>query len=349
MSNDRICQKDLAEQLKLSQATVSRALANSPLLAEETKKKVRDAAAKIGYVPDPVLASLNAYVHSKRPISRGSVIAWLGRLPAASITARVNEWETTVFQAAETRALQLGYRLEYFWMNDPSISLLALDRVLWSRGIAGLIIGSQNRPHSRIHFNMNRWCAVTVSKTLYSPRIDQVSADHSQEIRYCYRKLLSCGYRRIGLVLSHFYDEKSYTNWRGGYLIEQSRLRESARIPVLICMEEDADSHKVWLKKYTPDCLITAFEGTDKRFKVIKKLGYRVPRDLGVAFLNLRTSPIAETYSGVEEPNEEIGFRAIDLLVSRVRNNQPGVPACRMAHLLEGSWKEGKTVRHRYQ
>lgn len=44
--------KDIAAALGVSHVTVSRALNDSPLVTEETKKRLRDAAASMGYIPD---------------------------------------------------------------------------------------------------------------------------------------------------------------------------------------------------------------------------------------------------------------------------------------------------------
>jgi len=44
--------KDIAAELGISHATVSRALNDSPLIGEQTKKRVRMAASRMGYIPD---------------------------------------------------------------------------------------------------------------------------------------------------------------------------------------------------------------------------------------------------------------------------------------------------------
>lgn len=44
--------KDIAAALGVSHVTVSRALNDSPLVTDETKKRLREAAAKMGYIPD---------------------------------------------------------------------------------------------------------------------------------------------------------------------------------------------------------------------------------------------------------------------------------------------------------
>ncbi len=43
--------KDIAREAKVSHSTVSRALNNNPLIPEETAKRIRKVAVKMGYLP----------------------------------------------------------------------------------------------------------------------------------------------------------------------------------------------------------------------------------------------------------------------------------------------------------
>ena len=50
--------KDIARELKLSPATVSRALNDYPEVGRETRERVREAAARLGYAPNPIARRL---------------------------------------------------------------------------------------------------------------------------------------------------------------------------------------------------------------------------------------------------------------------------------------------------
>ena len=52
-----VTQKQLAEQLGVSPSTISRALANDPRITDETRERVRDAAARQGYRPNRLATS----------------------------------------------------------------------------------------------------------------------------------------------------------------------------------------------------------------------------------------------------------------------------------------------------
>lgn len=57
-NTNKITIYDIAQALGLSASTVSRALQNNPLINEETRTKVQDAAANMGYVPNWIASSL---------------------------------------------------------------------------------------------------------------------------------------------------------------------------------------------------------------------------------------------------------------------------------------------------
>ena len=57
----RVTVYDIAEKLGVSHSTVSMALRNHPAISGKRRKQVIQAAAKMGYSPDPHLSALAAY------------------------------------------------------------------------------------------------------------------------------------------------------------------------------------------------------------------------------------------------------------------------------------------------
>lgn len=345
----RITQKELAERLHLSQATVSRALSKSPLLPAGTVRKVWEEAEKVGYRPDPALASLNAYLHARRPISQGSLIAWLGRYPAARM-ADPAAWVARVFQAAKSRGEELGYKVDYFWMGDPKVPSRRLQQILETRGVQGVVLDTQTRSHGHLRFSVDRCSVVAIGRTLHFPKVDQISPDHFCALVTCYRKLLRMGYRRIGLAVSRSFNERSMGHWHAAYLLEQVRKKAFPAIPILTSAEEDKASLGKWLARWKPDCIITAIEephsGKPNRADCLRELEVDVPGEIGLAIINnIAESEEMPPFSGIIEPLREIGEAALNVLVSRIRHNLRGVPEARTVSLIEGKWHDGRTVR----
>ena len=60
MNKSSIRLSDIAEKLKVSTVTISKALRSHPDISEETKKKVIETAEKMGYTPNFMARNLSA-------------------------------------------------------------------------------------------------------------------------------------------------------------------------------------------------------------------------------------------------------------------------------------------------
>ena len=94
MKQRRVSLKDLADQLGVSIATVSRALRNSHEVGAEMRAKVQDLAKKMNYRPNPFAQSLR----SEAPRVIGVIVPNL-----------VTHFYAAVLDGIEDYASQLGY------------------------------------------------------------------------------------------------------------------------------------------------------------------------------------------------------------------------------------------------
>ena len=69
--------RDVALAAGCHYSTVSLALRDHPRIPSETKSRIREAAKRLGYRPDPALAALSAYRTIKHPARGQTVVAWL--------------------------------------------------------------------------------------------------------------------------------------------------------------------------------------------------------------------------------------------------------------------------------
>lgn len=91
MGKRRTSLKDLAEQLGVSIATVSRALRNSHEVGEEMKQKVQDLAKRLNYRPNPFAQSLR----SEAPRMIGVVVPNLVTHYYAAVLSGIEDYATT--------------------------------------------------------------------------------------------------------------------------------------------------------------------------------------------------------------------------------------------------------------
>lgn len=135
----RVSFADIARVARVDKSTVSLALSGHPRIPEATRARVRAVAERLGYVPDPALASLAAQRWQGRRDHKGVVLAFV------CDDLRAAEPELRAYLAGVRRQAQLlGYGVEVFSLADyPSAG--ALLRVVAQRNLRGMVIGQSRR------------------------------------------------------------------------------------------------------------------------------------------------------------------------------------------------------------
>lgn len=339
-ASERLTQRELARKLGVSQATVSRSLAGHPRQADATCVRVRQEAEQAGYRPDPVLASLNAYRRTRRPISQGQALAWFGDLPL-----KQSVYENTLVQMAQSRAERLGYRLEHFLASEPGFTPDRFEKIFSARGIAGVIFGPRQQPHARIELPIDRFSAVALGRSIQWPPVDLVSTDHFQTMQLCCQELRALGYRRIGFALNQRYHERVAGLWSGAFLTQQLRQPKTHSIPPLLDDLRQTGPFARWFERWKPDAIVTMGRSIGC-VPALQKLGVKIPQEVGVALLVVLPGERGYAhFAGVNEPLEALARFAVDVLIGRIRHNETGIPEDRRIHLLPGTWKMGSTVK----
>lgn len=169
--------REIAELVGVSESTVSRALNNSPLISEKTRKQILEAARKLHY-----------------RVSRVDMIGVI----EPKIT---NPLYAEVISAIETRIYEAGYGMllcesEYELSRERD----QLDFLLRHSSMQGIImipIDPQSE-HIRQLISQNTPCVFLGSETI--PGADQVNVDASMGAYIVTRYLLELGHKRIGLL-----------------------------------------------------------------------------------------------------------------------------------------------------
>jgi LacI family transcriptional regulator len=330
--------RDIALKAGCHYSTVSLALRNHPRIPAETKDRIRAIARELGYRTDAMLAALCAYREMKRPPTEKGVIAWLTnhRTEKGWASSACNR---DYFQGASARAAERGYRLEQFWLAAPDMDENRMSKILWTRGIQGVLLPPQERIRG-INLDWKIFSAVTFGYTLNHPRLHLVSNLEYRTMGTLFSELARRGYERVGLVNLRNQDERVDHNWLAAYLVEQSRLCAGQAIPPLILESWDDQEFLDWFEKFRPDAIVTKLPDV---LNSLKRARYRCPEDIGVAFHSLDEN--SSGLSGMKKNSFQIGVMAVDLLVDMLHRNERGVPTLAYLLMVEGSWCEGRTVR----
>ena len=95
--------------------TVSLALRGHAKISEATKEKVREAAKKVGYVPNPHISALGAHIRSAKQKALTASLAYLchKELRSEDILRKVTpSFEEEFFLGSARRARSLGFALQ---------------------------------------------------------------------------------------------------------------------------------------------------------------------------------------------------------------------------------------------
>ncbi len=335
----RATQKDVARLANVSQTSVSLAFRNDPSLPKATRTRILKAAAKVGYRPDPMLSSLIAYRQANRPTHYRSTLAWVHM---RSDTSKDSDHHL-YYVGAKERAEKLGYNLDTFLVGPQGMAEKKLSSVLVARNVRGLLIAPLPATHGCLCLDWKQFSAVTFGYTLESPILNLVSNHHYRSMLLLLRELRSRGYRRIGLALPGKHDERIDCNYSAAFLVEQSKMPKSDKIPPCLPTNFEREAFVSWYRRHHPDALITV--GYRPVDKWLTELGVRVPRDLGIAHISPRAGK--RKFSGVVENATMIGAIAVNLLSGMLIRNERGVPLHPQRVLLESQWVEGDTLRAR--
>ncbi len=347
---------DIAKQAGVHTTTVSLALRNHPSLPLSTRTRLQTIANRLGYQPDPTLRALIDY----------RTRTWARK--TTETLAYVTHWDTRwgwknapahadFFSGASSKASQLGYQLEHFWLGEPNLSQKRLNDILCARGIVGLVIASHRRQVDlRLHFDWPRLSAVKIDFLPHEPALPIITNDQRAIIQLAVRRAIAAGYRRIGFVMDRSWDHSVDLAWSAGFLAEQQRQEPDERIPMLSFPTILPDEQRVtdnerwvprvdfekWLEQHSPEVIISKGSFVQTR---LKELGISIPNDL--AFVDLFLERLDGKTAGVRQNHTRVGELAVEVLTSQLQQHRYGLPEIPTCTLVEGTWSDGESMPDR--
>ncbi len=330
----------IAKVACVSHVTVSLALRNHPRVSESTRQRIRALADKMGYRPNALVSALMSHVGSNRRVVDQEVVAFLtgGPTPDWAMT-RPNVRQN--YLGAQTRAEQLGFRLETFWMGPGGENAPATAKILRTRSVRGVIVAPLPVPHAaNIALDWPHLAATTIGYSFEQVPLHRAASQDVNGMILVYEKLRQLGYRRIGLATSVEDMMRVKYYWLSGLLTGQE-LFGGERVPhVTYEVKTEKDRFHAWYRKHRPDVIVGV---TRDNYFWLKEAGIRIPQDVGYAQLNL-LDDLTDKVSGIWQQSFEIGAAAMDLLVTQLHNNEYGSPITPTCTLIDSRWMGGTTA-----
>lgn len=166
----RVSIRQIAEASGFSRSTVSLALRDDPRILPETRAAIRAAAQELGYVPDPLLSAWAQERWQVPGNHGGHVLAIVHQTPPAVVDhhrhlqpPRVPERQ---IQGIRREAQRRGYRTELFNLADYPNGR-ALGRVLYQRGIRGILLAPLYVPMLEPEIEWGRFSVVSLNAGYY--------------------------------------------------------------------------------------------------------------------------------------------------------------------------------------
>jgi len=352
----RITMTDVARRAGVHCTTVSLALRNHPRLPVATRKRLRALAEEMGYRPDPVLQALNHYRGRLNPRHRIATLAYLTDLDPRC-GQKPSGPHSEYFAGAESRASDVGYRIEHFWLGEPGLTPNRLSATLRTRSITGVIIASHRAElETPLKINWSKFCAVKIDFSPREPAVYNVSSDRYAAIGRSMRRVRAAGYHRIGFAMHRRWDNDAGLAWSSGFLAAQQLIPREDLVPIFLFPDSLAhstndqhdylaprDAFEKWMRRFQPEALISTADFVKPH---LDAMGVAIPRDL--AFVDISLRDIDHKIAGVRQNSRRIGEVAVEILTGQLQQHALGVPKLPTTTLVDGTWYEGESLPERH-
>lgn len=337
-------QIEIAKRVGCSHATVSRALAGSPLISKATREKVQLVATELGYQKNAVVSNLMTLLRTARKTEYRATIGYLTSFHREEITGVGPNYEE-YYLGAKKRAKALGYHLDVIWRSKPGLTRARCHQILRTRDIRSCIVAPRERPLGHLSMNWSEFACVSLGHSMPLPHIDTAVGDTFYNVNLALRAARRLGYKRIGLLLTarqhgYFPEAAAAVTLHNESCIQADRVAPFLKLadsdPVGDC------AARAWIVHCRPDAIFCAGHGADE---LLAGMGLRVPRDLALADLSIPR--VTKSRAGIFERTADIAASAVDLVVQHLHNNEIGPPEVARSVRVEGLWIDGPTMPKR--
>ena len=311
----QITQSDIAKRLNVTRITVSKALRDHPDISVEMKKKVLDAAERLGYTPNLVALNLS----SRKTFTLGLVIPDLENSFFAYATDSIidssNENKYNVFVTV-SRENQLSEELN-------------INRLIGMRVDGLLVCVSQQTKDARIfnHIEKLKIPLVFFDRPYEGLNFPSVTFDDCNGALNALNKIIENGYKEI----AHFSGYSNVSIGRKRCLGYKSALKKkNIEIKSEWIIEggfEIKDGYNSFMKLYNskklPEIIFTVNDRVALGvYKAAAEKGLKIPQDIGIAGFGFKDTAqsFTPTLSIINQDPRKIGSKAAELLIEMINN-----------------------------
>ncbi|MEX0331704.1 MAG: LacI family DNA-binding transcriptional regulator [Puniceicoccaceae bacterium] len=337
-------QKEIAERLKLSRTTVSRCFTNHPKINPETRARVFELAAELGYSYTPP-----RNINSERPKEADSVTVLVGRPSNAGENL---ETARRILAGISSRLANDKLNLKVYYLDPAEFELAPRARRIVpgmrNAEVMGfiLIYPFKEETVSNLSSKFPTVCALDDYENV---DVDCVDVDQTRGINRLVDGLVELGHRDIAFISWKYAVPTTWVERRFGAFVEalyrhHLPFREDRIINVhrqgQIEPDEVASRVLQLIKQGVTGIVCAADHQAYPLIKSLQEAGIRVPEDVSITgFDGEEPPPGLPQLTTIHTPFRDIGVSSVVSLLRRV-----GLPSAPRRHILvSGRPTEGGT------
>lgn len=314
-----ITMKDIARELGISIATVSRALSDSPMISKKTREKVQKYAEEHNFRPN-ILASQLRMAHPPHIKIIGVIVPEILHYYFASIYAGIEE-----------EAARRGYLCVVAKSNEDYEREVSICKRFFDTRVCGIIVSQTKNTTEYSHFQ--RFINAKIPIVFYDRICTGIDASRVVIDDYngafnATNTLIETGCRKIAFYGTQPNLQISQNRYNG-----YADALQQAKIDVDPALVFDCDNAEraeqiteQVINENHPDAFICVNDlAAIATINVIKRMGLRIPEDISlIGFTNSTiTQHINPALTVVDQKGMEIGRNAADILISQVEGDLP--------------------------
>lgn len=306
--------KDIAERLRVSKVSVSKALRGHPDISAETAKKIKKVAREMGYYPNYMARNLS----SRKSNTIGVIVPKIA-----------HHFFATVIEGIYDAAFQHNYEIILTVSQENTERELRHVNSLLSMRVDGLILSLSQQTKDYAIFQTIKKLGVPLTFMDRVPRLDGfntvVGDDHGGAFAAT-QQALTIGYRKIAHLAGYQHTNIGAERYRG--FADAMKLYGIHVNPDWIVYGgfDETDGFKGFKTLYEtgklPEVVFAVtFPVALGVYRAVQELGLKIPDDVdlisfGSSGLNEFLSP---PMSHVEQPTYELGRRAFEVTLENVQ------------------------------
>lgn len=325
--------KDVAKQANVAPSTVSRVIADSSRISEDTKQKVRNAMKQLGYHPN-----LNARSLASQSTQLIGLV-----MPSSSDVVFQNPFFPTVLQGISEGAHEKKYALHMTTGKSEKETLEGVVNMVQGKRVDGMILLNSKVEDNIITYLKERdFPFVLIGKPYKNvEQITHVDNDNFRAMKEATEYLLKHGHRKIAFIggsldlmvtVERFLGyERAMRNanitLRNEYVINEEFLIEGGQEAV----------RKLMSVTHPPTAIIVADDFMALGvLNTLDELGIRVPEDISiVSFNNVLLAEMAKPpLTSVDINIFDLGYQASKSLIQMIENSNEPIKRMIIPHKL---------------